>query len=198
MMRVLQSAVITSDIREADELNRQTRMEDADLWQRISTYDALNSAWYKVSGNAGSAGGDGVSIPAFRRDLFANLTQLRAQLLAGNYRTGPFRKVSIPKKKPGYRILTIPSIRDRIVHTAIASALNPIFDATFEEGSFGYRPNRGVVHAVERIEQWRKRGYDVVIEADIVRYFDNVDHEILMEKVIAIIGELPGAAPSWR
>lgn len=169
--------------------------EGPDLWQRVTTPEALQAAWWKVKSNEGSAGGDGVGLGEFGGDLFANLTQLRAELLGGTYRTGPFRKVSIPKKKPGYRILAIPSIRDRVVHTSIASALTPIFEAEFEDGSFGYRPNRGVVHAVERIERWRKRGYDVVIEADIVSFFDNVDHEMLREKIASVIRTLPGAPP---
>lgn len=168
---------------------------EPDLWQRVTSQDALRRAWEKVVANRGSAGGDGVNLGAFRADLFANLMQLRAELLGGTYRTGPFRKVSIPKKKPGYRILTIPSIRDRVVHTAIATALNPILEAVFEECSFAYRPNRGVVHAVQRIEHWRKRGYDTVIEADIVSYFDNVDQEVLQDKLTDVISPLPGSAP---
>ena len=95
--------------------------------------------------------------------------------LNGNYRSLPFRKVMIPKKKPGHRTLTIPSIRDRVLHTAIAATLSPILEPMFEDGSFGYRPGRGVTHAVAQIEKWRSKGYDVVIEADIVRYFDNDD-----------------------
>ncbi len=166
-----------------------------DLWDRITSHDALSVAWAKVLMNAGSAGGDGVSLSDFRHDLFANLTELRAELLAGTYCAGPFRRVSVPKRKPGYRILTIPSIRDRVVHTSIASALTPIFEPLFENGSFGYRPNRGVQQAVARIETWHKRGYSVVIEADIVSYFDNVDQNILREKIAAALAPLSRAAP---
>lgn len=176
-------------------MNRPTHTDGTDLWGRVTSQEAMQAAWGRVAANEGSAGGDGIGIGAFRRNLFANITELRAEILCGSYRTGPFRKVSIPKRRPGYRILTIPSIRDRVVHTSIARALTPIFEATFEDGSFGYRPNRGVVQAVQRIETWRKRGYDVVIEADIVRYFDNIDHEILRQKVEHVITTLPGAPP---
>ncbi len=171
------------------------KRDTPDLWAKITTHDALQAAWYKVSSNAGSAGGDGVSIREFSKNIFANLTELRADLLAGTYRTRAFRKVSIPKKKPGYRILTIPSIRDRILHTSIASALTPIFEPLFEDGSFGYRPGRGVVHAVEQIEAWRRQGYDVVIEADIVSYFNNIDQEILFEKLTSVLTPHDGSAP---
>ena len=110
------------------------------LWEQVTSQQALQAAWYRVEGNDGSAGGDGVSLKNFGRDLFANLTQLRAELLQGSYRSGPFRKVSIPKRKPGYRILTIPSIRDRVLHTSIANALTPIFEPLFEESSFATAP----------------------------------------------------------
>jgi len=165
-----------------------------DLWQQVASRDALQEAWYRVLANDGGSGGDGVGLGQFKSDLFANLTQLRAELLGGTYRTGPFRKVSIPKKKPGYRILTIPSIRDRVLHTSIANALTPIFEILFEDSSFAYRPGRGVVQAVARIESWRQRGYSVVIEADIVSYFDNIDHAILLQKMVPVLTPRPGSA----
>ena len=105
--------------------------EDLDIWQRITSHDALVEAWHKVLANEGGPGGDQVTLGNFKANLFANITQLRADLLGGTYRSGPFRKVSIPKKKPGYRILTIPSIRDRVLHTSISNALTPIFEPRF-------------------------------------------------------------------
>lgn len=167
---------------------------EPEIWGRATSAEALQAAWHKVLANGGGAGGDGVSPREFGGDLFANLTQLRAELLGGTYRSGPFRKVAIPKRKPGYRVLTIPSIRDRVVHTAITNMLQPILEPLFEDGSFAYRPGRGVVHAVERIERWRKQGYNIVIEADIVSYFDNIDQEILLEKLSGVIAPLKGAA----
>ncbi len=165
------------------------------LWLRITSAEALHAAWARVQHNDGSAGGDGIGQREFAADIFGNLTELRAELLAGSYRSSPFRRVSVPKRKPGYRILTIPSIRDRVVHTSIATALMPIFEAGFEDGSFGYRPGRGVVRAVEQIDRWRRQGFDTVIEADIVSYFDNIEHELLLTKVSAAIGPLAGSAP---
>lgn len=165
-----------------------------DLWQAVTRFEALNLAWAKVDHNAGSAGGDAVSRREFRDDAFARINQLRADLLRGAYHSRPFRKVSIPKKKPGYRVLTIPSIRDRIVHTAISTALTPHFEAVFEESSFAYRKGRGVKQAVARIEHWRDRGYDIVIEADIVGFFDNIQHDLLLEKITDTVGSLPGFA----
>ncbi len=166
--------------------------EGPDLWERVTAHHALSVAFAKVAANRGSAGGDGLSISDFNADLFQHLTQLRVDLLSGSYRSGLFRKVAVPKKKPGYRVLTIPTIRDRVVHTSIATTLTPILEPVFEDCSFAYRPGRGVVHAVERIERWRRSGYDVVIEADIVSYFDNIDHEILLQKLERYIEPLAG------
>ncbi|WP_137134456.1 CRISPR-associated endonuclease Cas1 [Rhizobium sp. FKY42] len=166
-----------------------------DLWSHITSMEALQEAWARVAMNEGGPGGDGISLEEFRRDLFGNLTQLRADLLAGSWRPLPHRKVAIPKKKPGYRVLTIPSIRDRVLHTAIAQALTPVLEPMFEDGSFAYRPGRGVQDAVRRIEHWRNRGYSIVIEADIVSYFDNVDVELLESKLKTVLDPLPGGAP---
>ena len=167
----------------------------SNIWERVISYDALHAAFIKTAANQGSSGGDGVTLQTFRHNLYANLNELRAEILQGIYRTSPYRVVTIPKKKPGYRTLFIPSIRDRILHTSIATALTPIFEPLFEDCSFAYRPGRGVKQAAERIEQWRKRGYTIVIEADIVRYFDNIDHGLLLEKIEAIIQPLDGSAP---
>ncbi|MGK8235398.1 reverse transcriptase domain-containing protein [Roseovarius sp. MS2] len=169
-----------------------------DIWSSVTSYDALLAAWLKVHSNEGSAGGDGVARAEFHADRFARLNHLRAEVLSGTYRSRPYRRVSTPKKKPGYRILTIPSIRDRVLHTSIANALTPVCEPMFEESSFAYRPNRGVQKAVARVEHWRDQGYNTVIEADIVRYFDNIKHDLLLDKIRAAIVELPGGAPLLR
>ena len=163
-----------------------------DLWEQITDLEALKDAWRKVRDNDGSAGGDHINLKDFHSDLFANINQLRSDILSGNYRSGPFRKVGIAKKKGGYRTLTIPSIRDRLLHTSIANALTPILEPLFEECSFAYRPGKGVVKAAERIERWHRAGFDIVIETDIVSYFDNIDQEILIEKIEAILLPLSG------
>ena len=163
-----------------------------DLWHRIVTSDALLAAWAKVLANGGSPGGDGQNLADFGNDTYANIMQLRAELLQGTYRARSFRKVAVPKRKPGYRVLTIPSVRDRVVHTAVATALTPIMEAIFQDCSFAYRPNRGVVQAVQRIEQWRKRGFEIVVEADIIDYFGTIDHALLLDKLNDALGQMPG------
>lgn len=164
-----------------------------DIWKTTVSMDSLQAAWYRVSSNRGTSGGDGVHIGEFQSHLFEHLNQLRADLLSGNYRTSPFKRVQIPKKHRGFRTLMIPSLRDRILHTSMATTLTPILEPHFEDSSFAYRPNRGVTQAVARIEAWRNRGFNTVIEADIVNYFDNIQHHLLIEKLSDIICELPGA-----
>ena len=159
----------------------------SDFWMRVTSQEALHLAWAKVAANQGSAGGDHVSLHDFADGLFANIIQLRVELLDGSYRSGPFRKVALPKRKGGYRVLTIPTVRDRVVHTSIANVITPVFETVFEDSSFAYRPNRGVARAVERIEQWHKQGYEIVIEADVVAYFDNIRHSLLFDKVQTMV-----------
>jgi CRISPR-associated protein Cas1 len=153
------------------------------IWKKISDPFALREAWQKVASNGGSAGGDGVTISRYRARSARNLKQLSVTLRDFTYRPLPCRKVEIPKRKGGVRRLMIPSIQDRILHTAIAKALQPILEPLFEDSSFAYRPGRSVKQAVARIERWRDQGFTHVIEADIVSYFDAIDHSILMGKL---------------
>lgn len=169
--------------------NRQSM----NIWHHITDPYVLEQAWQKVSGNGGSAGGDGVSLGQFRRGRAKALKQLSSDLKGFTYKPLSCRKVEIPKRKGGFRRLMIPSIRDRVLHTAIAQALQPILEPEFEDSSFAYRPGRSVKQAVARIEFWRDQGYTHVIEADIVNYFDAIDHKILLDKLRIVIGDRDGA-----
>lgn len=147
-----------------------------------------------MSENGGGPGGDGETISDFGRDTYAGVMQLRSEVLQGTYRGRPYKKIAVPKRKSGTRMLTIPAVRDRVLHTSIASALMPIMESMFQDSSFAYRPNRGVAKAVERIEMWHRRGFDVVIEADIVGYFDNIDQARLIARLEEVLAALPSAS----
>ena len=108
---------------------------------------------------------------------------------------GEYRRVDIPKRRGGLRRLIIPNVSDRIVHTALAEALKPVLEPMFEDASFAYRPGRSVKQAVAKIEHWRDRGYTHVIEADIVAFFDNIAHDLLLQKLRIALDDLPGSAP---
>ena len=148
----------------------------------ILTDALLYEAWAKVKANKGCAGTDRQSIEGFQRKLDRNLSLLRQEVLQGTYQPKPLLIVRIPKKG-GTRTLAIPSVRDRVLQTAVALALTPIFEAQFEDCSFAYRKNRSVDKAVERIAHLRNQGFQWVVDADIKAFFDNVDHLFLLEEV---------------
>ncbi|MBI4798100.1 MAG: CRISPR-associated endonuclease Cas1 [Desulfarculus sp.] len=166
------------------------------LFEQISGQEALRIAWEKVRANQGASGGDGQTIASFEVNLAANLLRLGQSLISGTYRPGPLRRVAIPKKSGGTRTLAIPPVRDRIIQTAVATALTPILDPQMEDCSFAYRPGRSVAMAVRRVSRYYQEGYRWVVDGDIDDYFDSVPHQPLLEiigryvpdaKVIALI-----------
>ncbi|WP_187970849.1 CRISPR-associated endonuclease Cas1 [Aquibium microcysteis] len=170
---------------------RPVLIRDADVWLAAFGADALRAAWEKVSRNGGAAGGDGIGVEAFAANVVRRLADLRLDIERGSYGPGPVRRVLVPKKSGGERPLDIPCVRDRIVHTALAAALGPLLDAEFEPGSFGYRPGRGVRHAVDRIGYLRRQGFSHVVDADIERFFERVPHDPLMERLAESLEEGP-------
>jgi len=154
-------------------------------WQAFLTAENFWQAWKKVRSNNGCAGVDGETIADFERHADLNLETLRRHIQNGTYQPLPLRSLSIPKKtkpKPGelpkteWRGLAVPTVRDRIVQQALLNVLHPILEPQFEDCSFAYRPGRSYKSAVRQVEQWRKRGYDWVLDADVVKYFDNIQH----------------------
>lgn len=164
-----------------------------DLWQNLIHLRTLDAAWEKVRSNAGAAGGDGMSTMRFQTGAARRLTDLARKLDRNTFVPSPYRSLDIPKKKGGTRRLMIPSVKDRVVHTALAMVLTPVLDPQFEESSFAYRPGRSVKQAVQAIETWRKQGFWHVIEADIIGFFDAVRHDQLIDKLDAALAGLPGA-----
>jgi CRISPR-associated protein Cas1 len=169
-----------------------SHMNAPNIWQRITSYAALLTAFEKVRDNGGVAGGDGVTIAQYAKNLTRNLAALSEALQNGTYIAGLAREVYIPKRVEGFRRLTIPPVEDRIVHTAIATMLSPILEMEFEEASFAYRPGRSVKQAVAAIERWREEGYVHVIEADIDDYFDHVIHEKLLVVLAKCLRQVEG------
>lgn len=162
---------------------------NVDLFERITRLDTLDAAWAKVRSNGGCAGGDGMSIEMFQARSAKELILLSAAMRGGRYRPGDYRLLRIDKKGGGTRPLAIPSIIDRVAQTACAATLGPILDATFADGSFGYRPGRGVADAVRAVSEWRKRGYEWVVEADIVRCFEQIPHDPLLDRLAQTLGD---------
>ena len=143
----------------------------------------LEAAWLQVAANDGAAGVDKQSIERFdvRAELY--LTELSTVLRAGSYRPQPIRRVEIPKGDGRMRPLGIPTVKDRIVQTAVKFVLEPIFEATFRPTSYGFRPGRGCLDALREVAQLMADGYTFVVDADFESYFDSIPHERLMQRV---------------
>ena len=155
------------------------------LYDKICREDILRHAFGLARSNAGAPGVDGVSFAQIEeRGLEAWLAGLREELVLKTYRPDPVRRVMIPKPNGGgERALGIPTIRDRVIQTAAKLVLEPIFEADFEDNSYGYRPARGAVDAVREVHRHICRGYTDVVDADLSRYFDSIPHDELLKSV---------------
>jgi RNA-directed DNA polymerase len=144
----------------------------------------LQAAFAKVRANGGAAGVDHQTIARFAKHLEANLTRLGEQLRHDTYRPREIRRVQIPK--PGSRErrpLGIPTVRDRVVQTALRQVIEPIFERDFAEHSYGFRPGRGCKDALRRVDALLSAGYVHVVDVDFKSYFDTIPHERLMQRV---------------
>lgn len=154
-----------------------------DLMGRVLHPVNLMQAWKRVKRNRGAPGVDGIRIedwPAHAREHWATT---RRQLETGQYRPQPVRRVMIPKRSGGERPLGIPTVSDRVIQQAIAQVLTPIFDPGFSASSHGFRPARSAHGALEQIRGHLKAGYRIAVDLDLARFFDNVQHDILMARV---------------
>jgi RNA-directed DNA polymerase len=155
------------------------------LYVHVCKLEVLREAYRLAKQNNGAPGIGGVTFEAIEAGgLQAWLQQLRAELLGHSYRPTRLRRVEIPKRGgKGVRVLSIPNIRDRVVQGALKLILEPIFEADFQSGSYGYRPKRSAHHAVERVAQAIVQCKTRVLDLDLRAFFDNVRHHILFEKV---------------
>src|SRR5215831_18918920 len=160
------------------------------LYDKICRKDILRHAYGLARANAGAPGVDGVSFAQIEeRGLEAWLAGLREELVSKAYRPDPVRRVRIPKPGGGERPLGIPTIRDRVVQTAAKLVLEPVFEADFEDNTYGYRPRRGAVDAVKEVHRHICRGYTDVVDADLDRYFDSIPHDDLLKSVARRIAD---------
>lgn len=153
------------------------------LYDRIYRKDVLWAAWEKVRANGGKGGVDGLSIKAIEKSAGGAqrlVAELHQELLTKTYKPKAVRRVYIEKPDGRKRPLGIPTVRDRVVQTACLLILEPIFEADFEQCSYGFRPGRNAHQALEEIRGHLKGGYQAVYDADLKSYFDTIDHERLM------------------
>lgn len=141
------------------------------------------AAWKRVKANRGSAGVDGLSIGETADYLRTHWPRIRESLLDGSYRPCPVRRVQIPKSDGGVRELGIPTVTDRLIQQALLQVLQPIIDPSFSEHSYGFRPGRRAHDAVLDAQRYVQDGYRVVVDVDLEKFFDRVNHDILMERL---------------
>ena len=150
------------------------------LLEAILYKDNLNRAYKRVKANKGAAGIDGMTIEEALPYLKEHQQELINRILRGKYTPSPVRRVEIPKPDGGVRKLGIPTVIDRTIQQAITQQLVPIYESLFAENSFGYRPNRSAKDAITKVREYAEQGYTFAVVLDLSKYFDTLNHEILI------------------
>ena len=157
--------------------------DGADLLERILSRGNLNRAYKRVKANKGAPGIDGMTVEDALPWLRGHREELLDQIRSGKYKPQPVRRKEIPKPDGGTRKLGIPTVVDRIIQQAIAQQLTPIFEPLFTDGSYGYRPGRSAQMAIQKVKEYAEQGYTTAVLIDLSKYFDTLNHDLLMNMV---------------
>ncbi|MBW4048997.1 MAG: group II intron reverse transcriptase/maturase [Proteobacteria bacterium] len=160
-----------------------------DLLTQALSRENMVEAWKRVKANKGSAGVDGLTIEQTVEHLKADWPRIRQEILSGVYRPQAVRRVEIPKPTGGTRELGIPTVTDRLIQQALLQVLQPLIDPTFSEFSYGFRPGRSAHDAVLQAQRYAQDGYRVVVDVDLEKFFDRVNHDILMDRLAKRIAD---------
>jgi len=153
------------------------------LFEQLTEAGTLRSGFKAVKRNGGSPGVDHISIKEYGSRLDEELDQLKAELLSWSYKPKPVRRVEIPKPGGGVRLLGVPCIRDRVVQASLKLLLEPIFDPDFSDSSYGFRPKRSQEMAVKSARKIVNTGKDYVVDIDLSKFFDRINHDRLISRV---------------
>ena len=165
---------------------RRTKAEwaqEGGLMDTVCERGNLMLAYDRVVKNKGAAGVDGIGIAEFKEHLKQHWPTIKAKLLTGEYMPSAVRRVDIPKPQGGVRTLGIPTLTDRLIQQALHQVLLPIFEAGFSESSYGFRPGRNAHQAIKAARQYVAAGRRVVVDMDLEKFFDRVNHDLLMQKL---------------
>jgi group II intron reverse transcriptase/maturase len=154
-----------------------------DLMEVVVERSNMIKALVQVEKNKGAPGVDGLKVENLRVYFAKHWGQLKQWLLAGEYQPSPVRRVEIPKPDGGIRELGIPTVVDRVIQQAIGQVLGRIFEPTFSESSYGFRPKRSAQQAVAKAQIYAREGRRIVVDIDLEKFFDRVNHDILMERL---------------
>lgn len=161
------------------------------LLNQILSRENMLLALKRVEQNKGSHGVDMMPVQILRQHIIENWTSIREAILEGAYEPKPVRRVEIPKPDGGVRLLGIPTVTDRLIQQAIAQVLSNVYDPTFSEHSYGFRPNRSAHDAVRKAKGYIKDGYRWVVDMDLEKFFDKVNHDRLMSTLARRIKDKP-------
>ena len=165
------------------------RLGSSDLMEQACERQNLRAALKRVRQNAGSPGIDGMTVEELPDYLRVHWPRLREELLAGRYQPQSVRRVAIPKPGGGERELGIPTALDRFIQQALLGVLQPLFDPTFSDASFGFRPGRSAHDAIRRAQAYVQEGRSFVVDIDLEKFFDRVNHDLLMGRLTRRIAD---------
>ncbi len=178
-----------SEGHQAASASPETRTLAQSLMEAVVDARNMRAALKRVRENKGSPGVDGVTVDKLPEYLMEHWQRIRAELLDGKYKPQPVRRVEIPKPDGGVRQLGIPTVMDRLIQQAVLQVLGPLYAPTFSESSYGFRPGRSAHQAVRAAREHVASGKEWVVDLDIEKFFDRVNHDILMGRLARRIGD---------
>jgi RNA-directed DNA polymerase len=180
-------AVSSAEAEAANQL--RTKAEQAGRMEAVVERGNLMLAYERVVQNKGAAGVDRIEVADFKDHLKRHWPAIKAKLLTGEYIPQPVRRVDIPKPQGGVRTLGIPTLTDRLIQQALHQVLQPIFEVDFSESSYGFRPGRSAHQAVTSAQRYVAEGRRFVVDMDLEKFFDRVNHDLLMGKLAKKVGD---------
>ena len=169
-----------AEARSTDRSEGKERDGASGLLEAILDRDNLNRAYKRVKSNHGAAGIDGMSVEEALPWLKEHREELLQSIRDGSYEPSPVRRKEIPKPDGGVRKLGIPTVVDRVIQQGIAQKLQNIWEPQFSDSSYGYRPKRSGQQAIEKVKEYAEEGYRYAVSVDLSKYFDTLNHELLM------------------
>jgi len=165
----------------------ENTQHEEELWERIFSRGNMFAALERVKANKGAPGVDGMTVEELPDHLKAHWLSIRAKLDAGAYRPSPVKRVAIPKPGGGERLLGIPTVLDRLIQQAMQQVLSILFEPTFSDHNYGFRPLRSAHDAVRQAREYIEEGYTWVVDIDMAKFFDTVNHDRLMARMKKVV-----------